>query len=162
MRSAPSVSVPVGRSHIWGRLALALWLLGLASLAGWGAWGGAAPVPQGGAAVALVLVGGLAWRGVLRQPEGRLAWDGQAWRWCPAVPGREAPPGAGREVEVQVACDLQRSLLLRLSTVSEPARGPVWLWLEAGAARADWPALRRAVYSRRTSEAHPEGPAATP
>ncbi len=156
MRSAPSVNVPVGRSRFGACLALGLWGLGVADLLYWTLADSHPGLPQAVAALLLAAAGVLAWLGVRRQPEGELAWDGSAWSWRPQA------AGPGRRVEVLVACDLQRWMLLQLTDQCRTGRGALWLWLEVGAARTDWLALRRAVYSRATPNAQPEGPAATP
>ena len=144
MQHAPSVTYPVGRSAVWAGglvvLALALPTLlvlsapGLSSLA----IGALGSVWLGWCA--------LAGRSLARQPCGWLCYGGGAvarrdgdapWHWCDAAGLQERPLAA-----VRVALDLQRILLLELAS---DTGAPRWLWLDAGRAPADWPALRRAV-----------------
>lgn len=147
MHAAPSVSYPVGRS----RFALAclgcLWLAGAAAAVAW--WLQAPGVGWRQALVLLaVLAGGLlAAAGWQRSAQGTLAWDGGGWRWEEAGPQEGATMRAGRP---QVALDLQSRLLLRWRSDDASVR---WLWLERDSAAAHWEALRRAVYSRASTDA---------
>jgi len=160
MRSAPSVSYPVGRSRFCVLVTVALCGAGVAMLALW-AWLGPSPgVRQAVAAVVLLACGGFAWQGVRRQPIGTLAWDGERWRWGEADPARGVPDArAGQdaqEVQVALVADLQRVMLLRLQG-TRVARAPAtWIWVEQGVDTEDWQAVRRAVYFRagRHAQSH--------
>ncbi len=154
MRSAPSVIVPVGRSRFGAGLAYGAWGLGLAALVYACLVEGSVGLAQALTAAALAVCGPLALAAARRQPEGELAWDGAAWHWQPRS------RGPVREVEVVMACDLQRWILLRLAPRGRSG-GATWVWLESGAC-ADWLAVRRAVYSPAASDARPGGPAPTP
>lgn len=152
MRSAPSVSYPVGRSVLLSRL---LWLLGflglvavslgalygtafgaLVSAVAWAAWGGLMTV---------------VWR---RQPQGRLAWA--ASRQPHAVdPLRPAQAGnwswfSSAYLEgvvlqrVERVHDLQAWMLLRLHN---PDGARTWVWVERRSDPVRWDDLRRALWS---------------
>jgi hypothetical protein len=138
MHAAPSVSYPVGRSLF---AAGAYGLAALAGLAAVVAWSLQTPfglrhVAALAAVLACVSLASHAW---LHAPVGRLAWDGEAWRWEEggvSVAGRPA-----------VALDLQSRLLLRWRGEG----GTRWLWLAKTSAPSHWDALRRAVYSRASA-----------
>lgn len=140
MHSAPAVSYPVGRSRFQA------WLLGLtasggavtgvfwhhtADLGGWRSW-----------LFAMTLLGACtvaarAWR---HAPQGRLRWDGQAWRWTGVNASTCGVP--------TVHLDLQFCLVLslRLDTGTR-----LWLWPERTREVALWNALRRALFSSGVS-----------
>ena len=142
MRSAPSVSYPVGRSLWSGALALALWTAGAAGLVAWAA-SGAGAWRLSLAGVASVAAGAWALAAWWRQPAGLLGWDGARWSWS---------TGDGPVVDgcgVRAVLDLQSGLLLRLSA----PEGARWLWLERSRLPARWDALRRAVYSPAADQA---------
>jgi toxin CptA len=137
MHSAPSVSHPVGRSFWAGCTLGVLWTAGVAACVAWGVAGasGARILP----AISLAIVlGGIAARVWWREPRGTLAWDGARWTWATA----SSP--VGEEGHVSVVLDLQHSMLVHWSSAGQPR----WFWLERSAARDQWVALRRAVYSR--------------
>lgn len=158
MRSAPSVTYPVGRSRFCLVATVALCCSGAAMLALW-AWLGPAPgVRHALAGAVLLACSGFAWHGVRRLPVGALAWDGECWRWGEADPARGVPDACtaqdGQEVQVALVADLQRVMLLRLQGV-EGMRSPIaWLWLERGTDTENWQAVRRAVYFRAGRHAH--------
>lgn len=87
---------------------------------------------------------GIAWQ---CSPVGRLAWDGETWRW------ESLGYQAGLiEYELCVLGDFQHVLLLRLAN---PGHGHLWLWVERRAMPERWLDLRRAVYSPRKSPSPP-------
>lgn len=149
MRSAPSVTYPVGRSWFMGTLLLLLALLSLILLLYWLSL----PDSQGQAdrMTGLIWSVWLAWCvwaawSWWHLPQGRLEWrchdDGTGgWYWCPAK------GGIGSRVlqtaRPSVSADLQFAMLVRL-----PSR---WLWLESRSDRARWAALRRALLAIRAS-----------
>lgn len=153
MHAAPPVSFPAGRSRTAGFLLAALSAAALATACAW-----AAAVPQGGwrqaaafvawaaAFVAWAAASLAAWRGWLDSATGTLRWDGAAWLWS-----GDGPDEAGGTPAI--ALDLQACMLLRWR--AESGRGR-WLWVDRGASPREWPALRRAVYSRARTEA-PDG-----
>jgi len=140
MHGAPSVTYPVGRSPFAFRLAaLVLASGGAACLA----WSLQSPFGWRQAAgwLALLACGALAWHGWRRSSAGALRWDGLQWFLEEAGGGRRAG-------QADVALDLQRRLLLRW----RPQEGAVrWLWLERASDLSHWEALRRAVYSRAST-----------
>jgi hypothetical protein len=141
MQSAPSVSYPVGRSRIAGRLLLVLWIGGACCA-------GIAALRFDGfdSRMGLLLIGvlgagGAAWASTLRRaPASMLHFDGLGW----SMPG-EAGMHAAR---ASVALDAQSSLLVRLAPAQGAGR---WVWLDRDAMPERWQALRRAVYSRPAS-----------
>lgn len=154
MRSAPSVTFPVGRSRYGRGIMLLAWLLGLATLALWLLHG---PAPgwrhalAGGALLACAAVAWWSWR---RQPQaGELAWDGAAWTWSA---GAAAGP-----VHLEVACDLQSAMLVHLRSVGGGLVPHSWLWLEPQTDTEAWQAVRRAVYFRAGPQAQPGGSTAS-
>ena len=151
MRSAPSVTYPVGRSVLFRRLLLVVGALGVAALVlafvfGLGWW---------------VLAGGLAWviwgmtamRTWQRQPLGRLAWVPSTehavdpalrtvvghWSWSSA-----AYLGGVVLQRVERVHDLQAWMLLRLYN---PDGARTWVWVERGSDPDRWDALRRALWA---------------
>ncbi|MFP8777060.1 hypothetical protein [Hydrogenophaga sp. RWCD_12] len=151
MRSAPSVTYPVGRSAFLGWLlagsgaaSLAALLLGVSyqmqAMAGWwlvmGAW------------VLWVVIAGSAWR---RQAGGQLAWKA-----APRRPeGHLAEPSRGEWVWISAAYlegvtlqrvervyDLQAWMLLRLHN---PDGARIWAWVERSRDARRWGDLRRAL-----------------
>ncbi len=144
MRNAPSVSYPAGHCAFWVGLLLGLGaLLAGTFLLAWPALPGAA---RWGAGLALALWGGMAARGLLRQPLGRLHYNGipdgfdvggVGWAWVPSQIATPVPLD-----KLRVVADLQHSLLLEMSAAG-PA--PRWIWLSASRAPASWLALRRAL-----------------
>ena len=94
---------------------------------------------MGLAMMAVLLAGTAARTSWIRLPAGKLAWNGDVWRWESA--GYQAGIA---EHEVSVVADFQRILLLRLEN---QAHASMWLWLEQSAMPERWLDLRRAVYS---------------
>ena len=87
----------------------------------------------------LLLTGWVAFSGWKSSPLGKLAWDGQSWRW--ESMGYQA---GVTEYQVVVAADFQNMVLLRLEN---PANARLWLWVERRVSPERWLDLRRAVYS---------------
>lgn len=142
MHAAPSVSYPVGRSR-FALAALALaWLAALAVALLWTVQVQEAGWRQGLAWAAAGCGGLVALGGWLRSPAGTLAWDG-GWRWTPAL-------GAPEEGRPELALDLQSRLLLRWRADGGAVH---WLVAERDTAAVHWDALRRAVYSRPSTDA---------
>ncbi|WP_092130665.1 hypothetical protein [Polaromonas sp. YR568] len=148
LHNAPPVVYPLGRSRFLGALLLGLWLLGLVALLLWYFQGAAQPdwriALMGSSLLGAGVAAGLAWQ---RAPVGRLAWDGEIWRW-------EGPAyQAGIvEYELSVLGDFQQLLLLRLENPDHPS---LWLWVERRAMPQRWLDLRRAVYSPRKLPSSP-------
>lgn len=140
--NAPPVVYPLGRSRFLGAFLLGLWLCGLLLTLLW--FFQTTRQPDWRIALALLCVAGAgaaAYTGWRNAPAGRLAWDGQVWRW--ESPGYQA--GAA-EYELSVLADFQRALLLRLEN---QAHARLWLWVERRGMPERWLDLRRAVYSPR-------------
>lgn len=144
MRNAPSVLIPVGRSHLGRRLLVLAWCAGLGLLVAWrvqvpdwqmGAGLSAAQMVMG---FLLGVCGLLAWRSDRRTAKGLLDWDGSVWSWTTALGACTA--------QVSVCCDLQRRLLVRLEPSDDS--GVQWLWLSPGSGEEHWRAARRALYFR--------------
>lgn len=151
MRSAPSVSYPVGRSALFLRLLVAAGALGMATaalalaygLGGWALFGGVMWVVW-------VIVVTQVWRG---QPQGRLAWTASMER--PVAPTHRAVAGnwswfsaayVGGVVlqRVERVHDLQAWMLLRLHN---PDGARTWVWVERDSDPDRWDDLRRALWS---------------
>lgn len=160
MRSAPSVTSPVGRSRLEAALVGLICGLGLIDLAAWTLGPSSLGWRQALGGVVLALCAVWAWSHLRQSPQGQLAWDGMVWRWSTG--------GAACEVVPQVACDLQRWLLVQLHTPDQApnhaptAAPPRWLWLQAGVDTPHWLALRRALYSRGARQAPADGTSAPP
>ena len=140
MHAAPSVTYPVGRSAFALRLAAFLVACGLAACVAWSvqsSWGWRQAAGWG----AVLACGALAWQGWRRSPTGVLRWDGLQWS---LEEGARVDPG-----QAGLALDLQQRLLLRWRPQHGPAR---WLWLERASDASHWEALRRAVYSRASTQ----------
>lgn len=147
MRSAPSVTYPVGRCVLYGQL-LALCCAAVASgllMLWW--WVSSIPATVAApAGLAWVVWSALAYRSWRRQAVGRLQWDGLAtavasertglWRWMP----RDA--GVMELHRLEWVLDAQTVVLLRLHG---PQRPSAWLWLQARDEPARWADLRRAL-----------------
>lgn len=142
MYSAPAVSYPVGRSHLYGQLLVGALLLGFGSLAAW--------IMQADthsfrhlAAVTLWVVSAaaaiVAW---WRSPHGLLTWDGQNWTWTCGE--------TSRQVVLSMTLDSQSSLLLRWR---EAGASEGWVWLERRTAPTRWMPLRRAVFAPQVANA---------
>ncbi|MEO8249471.1 MAG: hypothetical protein ABI589_08875 [Burkholderiales bacterium] len=139
MRSAPSVSFPVGRSRFAGALALLLWCCGMllalralaaASSIGW---------REAAMLAAALAAGAIALGEWLRSPQGRLSFDGQGWHWIDAR--------AGRLGRIAVMLDLQQRMLVRFVGAGD-GRGALWLWLDQSAAPERWHEFRSAAHAR--------------
>jgi hypothetical protein len=139
MHAPPSVTYPVGRSPFAAGAGAVLVLAGLAaattfslqSAVGWRQLAAFAAV--GACAVAC-------WQAWLRSPVGSLHWDGTGWSW-----DEGGAPAIGSP---DIALDLQSRLLLRWRGEA----GTRWLWLERASDVSHWDALRRAVYSRASTQ----------
>jgi hypothetical protein len=154
MYSAPSVSFPVGRCRFMLAAAVALWLAGAGVTLTWWLQAQYPGWRQGGAGLAWLVTGLLAFRAWQSSPSGELHWDGVAWAWN--------AQDAGNVDALGVALDLQFVLLIVFWTTGQ---APRWLWLERRQAPGVWPALRRAVYSRARNGAQREpqpAPASAP
>ena len=146
MHSAPPVLVPVGR-FVWGRrlaLLAALLVSTVSGLLAWWSGLGASGLLTllGACLLVLVLAGQLAPLEVL--PAGELSWDGEAWWFC----GSGAEP---ERVQLQVAWDAGRAMLLRLSAQHDRWRFDRYAWLEASRMPLQWHGLRCAVHAGDTS-----------
>jgi len=154
MRSAPSVSYPVGRSRFGAWACVLTWCAGLCALIAWTALGPSPGARHGLVAMVLLATGALAWREVRRQPQGLLAWDGEAWSWSAA--------GGSHAVWPELVMDLQSWMLVRLHGASASRVPAAWLWLEVREDAHNWQALRHAVYFRAGRAASPETVPANP
>jgi hypothetical protein len=149
MRSAPSVSYPVGRSRFSALLRATLWVAGAAAT---GMWLATARVDVAGAIAAVgVLAGCAGWAAWswFREPSGELSWDGARWTFTSG--------GRQESGDLQAALDLQAVLLVHLCAAGSRR----WLWLERGPEPRRWVALRRAVHSPAFADAGAEPPGAT-
>lgn len=152
LRSAPSVSFPVGRSRFQGQCLAAIWLLGALAVVLW--WAQAAiHAWQLSLALALLAGGGmLSWRHWARAPMGTLHWREQQWHFSP---GAATTADIGDDPvepldDLQVVLDLQSVLLLRCAVPGQ-WRGPwggQWFWLARRDDPVRWHALRRAAFAR--------------
>ena len=144
--SAPQLTYPLARSAELGLVLAMIWLAG-AVLTGWWLYCLAAVDSRAWLAAAVVLLTGiiaaLSW---LRSPVGELSWDGQYWRWQSL-----SYAGGGAALELNVALDVKRALLLRLENSDGAA---LWLWAQKSALPYRWLDLRRAVYSAAGSGQH--------
>jgi len=133
------VSYPQGRSHwqawvlsgLWlaAALLVSVWILATQHL-GWRQLAGV---------VAVIGSGLAAYYGWKNSPVGKLAWDGQVWRWD--GPGYQAGIA---EYELVVTADFKNVMLL---SIENQAHARLWLWAERRAFPARWLDLRRAVFS---------------
>lgn len=156
MQNAPSVSYPVGRSHLYAALLVALAIASGVGIA-WGVWGSAPtlwanPLRWAVAAIAWLVWCGWACAHWLRSPRGMLSWDARAaapgvqlrpgaWRWTPL--GQSAGPWVSAP---QWVYDGQRHVLLRMGR-----RPGAWLWLTHSALPSRWDDLRRALVATERS-----------
>ena len=142
MHNAPTVSYPVGRSHVQGALLIFLLFAALATLFLWRAhalWGWR----QGLMTTTLCLAALFAWQEWRRTRQGLLIWDGDSW--CLGT----AQSSVTGSMSVQL--DFQFILLLKIT----PLRGPpLWLWAERKRLEPLWTPLRRAVFSRDRDTLH--------
>ena len=154
MHGAPSVSHPVGRSSFAAWVIGGVWLAAAAASVAWSLAGASTwrVLLAGGLTMVIGCVAAWSW---WNEPTGTLGWDGTRWTWSTAV------MPLGEEGTLSVVVDLQRLLLVHWADAS----GQRWFWLQQGASRDHWVALRRAVYSRADAEA-PSGaeppPSSTP
>jgi toxin CptA len=138
MHGAPSVSYPVGRSRIAGRLFLVLWICGACCVAVACLRLGKADWRFGLLVMSALGAGGASWvSSGRRAPSSFLNFDGTRW----SIPG----PAGLQAADAKVALDGQSWLLVRLT---EPRYAARWVWLERRALPQRWQDLRRAVYSR--------------
>ena len=149
MRSAPSVTYPVGRSVLFSRLLCWVGFLTLAAVTA-GAVYGSGALAGAVAWVVWVILVVLAWR---RQPQGRLAWT--ASRQPRADPLQPAQAGhwswsSSAYLEgvllqrVERVHDLQAWMLLRLHN---PDGARTWVWVERRSDPDRWDDLRRALWA---------------
>jgi hypothetical protein len=131
MRSAPSVSYPVGPSFLRSLFYGAALALGWLVCALW-AWVSQAD-SWSWVLLACLAVTLFALKALARPARGLLCWDGQVWHWNEEVQGL-----------VHVRLDWQRGMLLEFR--SDDSKG-LWFWMESKARPADWNALRRAVWT---------------
>lgn len=153
MRSAPSVSYPVGRSVFYGVLLLALGLLPLLALVLWWWHGGRAELLRQ-AAWPVAALGWVLWSAVAgwvwsRSATGQLRWQGMpskegrelgltGWAWRPQPGAVDLMPLA-RPV---VALDAQHWLLLRLAAQTGKT---FWVCAERSRDPDRWLDLRRSL-----------------
>jgi toxin CptA len=142
LHNAPPVVYPLGRSRFLGALLLGLWFLGLFAFLLWHYQGAGQLdwrfILMGASVLGAGIAAAMAWQNA---PLGRLAWDGETWRW--QGPGYQV---GAIEYELHVLGDFQHLLLLRLEN---PDHAGLWLWVERRAMPDRWLDLRRAVYSPR-------------
>ncbi|MEJ7931876.1 hypothetical protein WG922_18035 [Ramlibacter sp. AN1015] len=156
MRSAPSVSFPVGRSRFGAAVIVLVCLLGLAALALWLLLGPEPGWRQALAGGTLLVCAGAAFLDHRRGAASAvLSWDGASWAWSGAT------PGGGSRVAVEVVWDLQQAMLVHLHTFRGGRAAHSWLWLDRQSDTEAWQALRRAVYSPADPQAQPEGASAS-
>ena len=137
--SAPQLTYPLARSVVLGSTLIVIWLAGAVLTGWWFYFLAAADWRAWLAAGAVLLTGIFAALSWLRSPAGELSWDGQYWRWQSL-----SYAGGGAALELAVALDLGRAMLLRLENSDGAA---LWLWAEKSALPYRWLDLRRAVYS---------------
>ncbi len=176
---APPVSCAVGRSFFLGGCLALVWGAALGANVLWWAWAPDSSVaPWLGMATALLCgaVLRLSWQ---RRAQGCLHWDGAAWRWQGRLPPPRqravvapgfrpgcAPPLAAvragfppldqdSEVQVRLALDLQRWMLIRMQHLDGRR---AWVWADAASDPTHWLDLRRAIHV----QPHNEDSTATP
>lgn len=137
--NAPSVTYPLGRSRWQLWLLSSLWLSALVLVLAWPLTSQQVTWRQFAGLAATIGAGLVALRGWNNSPVGRLAWDGQVWRW----EGRGYQVGMA-DYDLLVAIDFQSLMLLR---IENQAHAKLWLWAERRTLPARWLDLRRAVYS---------------
>jgi toxin CptA len=151
--NAPPVVYPLGRSAFQGAVLFGFWCAGLLFAMLWLYTGRSAAWAIVLVAAAVLLAGLGARYGWKNSPVGRLAWDGQLWRWESAV----YQTGIA-EQQLFVIADFQHLLVLR---IENRAHASLWLWAERRAFPERWMDLRRAVYSpQRTGSLHSQALAA--
>lgn len=141
---APAVRYPYGRSLVVARTLVVLALAGMACLSVWLLSHGRQPdlaMRAWVGAVAWVLGMAAAWRFWHRLPEGFLVWDGSLWWLETGRTGMRVPVDQSPAVHL----DFQTILMLSVQGASHTRQ---WLWMECRSDPLQWPALRRAVYSR--------------
>ena len=129
----------MGRSHWQFWILLSLWLIALLVMVAWPLASQHVTWRHFIGLAAVFAVGLVALRGWNNSPVGRLAWDGQLWRW----EGRGYQVGVA-DYKLLVAIDFQNMMLLR---IENQAHAKLWLWAERRAFPERWLDLRRAVYS---------------
>ena len=146
MRSAPSVSFPVGRCRFYGWVLVALAAVGALVLGAWSVYAASQRVWHGvwGAAAWAVWLFFAAWSW-WRSPTGQLSWEAHAqtrggWMWCSA----SCPEGAPLQ-RVELVADRQTRVLLRLHNADALTR---WVWAERARNPERWHDLRRALVVR--------------
>lgn len=137
--TAPPVVYPLGRSRSQAWALSGLWIACWVSAAVWFYTTGKFDGRGFFAAVAILLAGAAAGWGWKNAPVGRLAWDGQLWRWESS--GYQTGTAGAKLV---VIADFQQLLLLR---IENQAHASLWLWAEQNALPERWLDLRRAVFS---------------
>ena len=161
MHNAPSVTYPVKRSAIEFAFLAAIWLLGAATMTLWILNADAPGWPQVVTVIVLCVVGCWAAWTWLQTPAETLQWDSQAWSL------RRDPDDANLDMtrgSLVASIDLQQVLLVRWQAgVAAGTSKKRWLWLVRADCPARWNDLRRAVYSRASSDPLPQAipPAAT-
>ena len=139
LHNAPPVTYPLGRSRFLGSVLALAWLttLGLTGL-----WQLGSPLGDLFPLLSFILLLVSGWtltQGWLRSPAGRLAWDGQFWRW-----ESENYQGSSVLQAPVVVIDVQFGMLLRLQN---QAGASWWLWAEKVRRQTLWQDLRRAVHA---------------
>ena len=137
MRSAPSVTYPVGCSRDAGHLLMIVWVVGAfcagAACYQWNSISWRHTL----LALSVLLAGAAGWQAGWRRPLAEVHFDGQDW----SLSGAQTLQAA----QISVHLDIQFLLCARLTQPGQPSQ---WLWLERRAAPGRWHDLRRAVYSR--------------
>jgi len=141
-RHPPAVRFPVARSGLLGAALAAVVATAAVVIVAW--WlsgapaGGLAPIVIGlGLWSSTAALAAVTW---VRSPRGVIEWDGAQWWW--AVAGTALPVAC--QAPPAVHLDFQGFLLVS----ARPAGRRLWLALERRQAPQQWPAFRRAVYSR--------------
>lgn len=154
MNNAPSVACPVVRSRFQATALALTWLAGVAAIGGWVLLAppdGIQPVLAVATPLAAGVVAVADW---LKGSRGALRWDGARWHWqAVAEPVLSGTLG--------VVHDLQRHMLVQFQADESGARH--WMWFSRKNVPEGWLALRRAMFSHRSSDllavAHkPAGP----
>lgn len=148
MRSAPSVSYPVGRCAFQGWLLITI---GAVAALAWALWWWLSSAPSAWlmalGAAGWLLWSALAWLSWRGAPTGQLQWDPMAnalsetgpkgvWRWRGADGSEQVLD------KLAWALDAQGVILLHLRFGARSGR---WVWLEGRQAPLNWDALRRAL-----------------
>jgi hypothetical protein len=159
MESAPPGSVALNGCPAW-RVAIAA--VTLAVVGAMAAWALGTPAPATAVpvvvpvALALAVASVVAGTMLLRCPNGRLAWEGDRWRFEPRPSGGPRAASGAAEGTIAVALDLGNVLLLTLQpddallpsgrVARAAARAfPRWLPVERWSTEGDWHGLRVAL-----------------